>query len=85
MLILLSAFPERTAAKLLTVSTKTSTLFSGWISGLLEVSQRDFGDAHIGMGVFWDERIQMMQWWANYLDELRTELRLSVASSANSQ
>ena len=23
-------------------------------------------------GEFWDERVRMMQWWANYLDDLRT-------------
>lgn len=31
---------------------------------------------------FWDERVRMMQWWADYLDELRTGPVLTSTSSA---
>ncbi len=38
---------------------------------LAHIERNDVRRAY-ARGEFWDERVRMMQWWANYLDDLRT-------------
>ncbi len=37
---------------------------------LAHVENNDVRRAY-ARGEYWDERVKMMQWWADYLDELR--------------
>ncbi len=34
-------------------------------------------------GEYWDERVRMAKWWANYLDKLKTDTPASGPAAAN--
>jgi integrase len=41
---------------------------------LAHQEQDEVRNAYVHAAEFWDERVRMMQWWADYLDELRKEM-----------
>jgi integrase len=43
---------------------------------LAHQEEDDVRRAYVHAAEFWDERVRMMQWWANYLDELRLRGRV---------
>jgi hypothetical protein len=47
---------------------------------LAHVESNDVRRAY-SRGSFWDERIRMMPWWADYLDQLRTGAKITISES----